>query len=304
MVYHEPMTDLEIKYFLEIVNQGLSFTKASQVLYVSQPALTHHVKVLGEELGTKLFDTAKKNDIRLTPTGRLYFDFFSECREKFTEVRNKAKLLDNQNSGEICLAYMSGWDLPELLNIKETFCAAFPHINFSITARGLKAIKNGFLQNQYDLLVSMSDQFKGESGILTRDFLCVPYILLFSSRHPLAQKENITITDFKDDIFFCTEEEDCPFLKERHETYCRSRGFVPRFSFLPNMESILFAIQNGNGYTIFDDLVRVKNDPTFKYVRLDTHLTLQFVWKAENNNKALKLLLETSIFNWQPPVWS
>jgi DNA-binding transcriptional LysR family regulator len=69
------MTELEITYFLKIVDEGLSFTKASQSLYVSQPALTHHIKTLGEQLGVKLFNTSKKNSVTLTPAGKL-FAFF------------------------------------------------------------------------------------------------------------------------------------------------------------------------------------------------------------------------------------
>jgi DNA-binding transcriptional LysR family regulator len=296
MGYNHPMTDLEIRYFLEIVNQNVSFTKASQVLYVSQPALTHHIKALGEELGVKLFDTAKRNAARLTPAGRLYYDFFNECKEKYAKIKNEAHALTNQKTGELRLAYMSGWDLSALLQSKETFHEKYPYIDFSIISKSLNTIKNGLSGNQYDLLVTMADQFKGESGICTRDYLRVPYIVLFSSRHPLARKEDITIADFKDDIFYCTAEEMCPFLRETHEAYCRTKGFVPHFKFLPNMESILFALQGGNGYTIFDDLVRVKNDPAFKYVRLDRFITLQFIWRADNNNRALRLFLETCVF--------
>jgi DNA-binding transcriptional LysR family regulator len=142
----------------------------------------------------------------------------------------------------------------------------------------------------------MPDQFKDESNVRLHDFLRVPYIIFFSSQHPLAQKENLSIRDFKDDIFFCTSEKEHPFLRESHETYCRSKGFVPHFRFLPNMESIIFALQNGNGYTIFDDLVRVKNHSAFKYVRLDNYLTISYVWKTDNSNKALKFFLETCVF--------
>ncbi|MDR2434857.1 MAG: LysR family transcriptional regulator [Treponema sp.] len=294
------MTDLEIRYFLEIVSQGLSFTKAAQALHVSQPALTHHIKSLGKELEVQLLDTTKRNAVCLTPAGKLYFDFFSECREKFSKVRNEAKVLVDQESGNLRVAYMSGWDLTDLLNSKEVFCKTFPHIDFSITVRGIRALKTGLLRDQYDLLVAMSDQFKGESNVCTREYLRVPYIVLFSSKHPLAQKENLNIMDFKNDIFFCTNEEDCPFLKRAHETYCKSKGFIPRYQFLPNMESIVLALQNGNGYTIFDDLVRIKNDPTFKYLRLDNYLILHYVWKADNNNKALRLFLESCVFNKSP----
>jgi hypothetical protein len=63
------------------------------------------------------------------------------------------------------------------------------------------------------------------------------------------------------------------------------------------MESILLALENGSGYTIFDDMVQIKRDPRFKYICLDNYLTVSYAWKADNDNRALKLFLETCVFS-------
>ena len=44
----------DIKTFLTIVSSS-SLSKAAEVLFVSQPALSHRLSALEEELGTKLF---------------------------------------------------------------------------------------------------------------------------------------------------------------------------------------------------------------------------------------------------------
>ena len=48
-----------LKYFYEVVNVK-NITKASQILLVSQPALTKSIKELEEELNVKLLDRSKK----------------------------------------------------------------------------------------------------------------------------------------------------------------------------------------------------------------------------------------------------
>lgn len=55
------------------VSQKLSFTKAAEVLFITQPAVTKHIKELEEQLGTSLFKRNGSN-ITLTPAGEIDHD--------------------------------------------------------------------------------------------------------------------------------------------------------------------------------------------------------------------------------------
>jgi len=48
------MNDLEIDYFMAVAT-NLSFTKTSEELYVSQPAISRQIASLEKELGVTLF---------------------------------------------------------------------------------------------------------------------------------------------------------------------------------------------------------------------------------------------------------
>ena len=58
-----------LKTFLTICRVG-SITKAAQLLYISQPALSRQIQDLEEELGCKLFDRSKRQ-LSLTESGFL-----------------------------------------------------------------------------------------------------------------------------------------------------------------------------------------------------------------------------------------
>lgn len=63
------MTELEIDAFLNVIKYG-SITKAAEVLYISQPALSRRIKSLENELQYKLFIRQKGvRNIELTPQG-------------------------------------------------------------------------------------------------------------------------------------------------------------------------------------------------------------------------------------------
>jgi len=294
------MTDLEIRYFLEIVNQGVSFTKASQSLYVSQPALTKHINTLSSELGSKLFDTSKKNAARLTPAGELYYQFFTETGDQFKKIRDKAKTLSHEYHGEVHIACLRGWDMLDLLPLKKAFCEMYPYITISIYSGGFKEIKNGLLNNTYDVLVTFPEPFQSMPNICIHDICRISGILLFSSDHPLASKQDLEITDFKDDTFYIISEEDNPVSKQDYATYCKSKGFIPRFQPKANLESVLLALQNGTGYTILDTWMRQKHDPVFKYLPLDMPRIISSVWKEDNANRVLPFFLKNCVFNMSP----
>jgi len=297
LYYNKRMTDTTIKYFLEIVDQGINFTKASQALYVAQTALTKHINALNKELEVKLFDTADKRHISLTPAGKLYYQFFSECRNKFKKVYAEAKALASSEAGELRIACLAGWDMMALLPGKKKFQNAYPNISFILSTGNFKNLKNGLLNNQYDLVVTLSDQFYGVPNISIHDHFSVPCILLFSSHHPLADKENLQITDFKDDRFCVITDEETPLPRLHNEAYCKSKGFIPQFEIFHSFESILLALQTGAGYTILDEWIWVKNNPNFKYIPLDASLTISEVWKTDNTNRALRLFLETIVLS-------
>ena len=54
------MQDFRLKVFLTVAEK-LNFTSAAETLFLLQPAVTLHIKTLGEELGVELFDRSSGN---------------------------------------------------------------------------------------------------------------------------------------------------------------------------------------------------------------------------------------------------
>lgn len=66
------MSDFRLKVF-QSVAKNLSFTKASQELFVSQPAITKHIQELEAAYQTRLFDR-QGSRISLTEAGKLLLE--------------------------------------------------------------------------------------------------------------------------------------------------------------------------------------------------------------------------------------
>src|ERR1700682_1187399 len=61
------LENFRLKVF-RIVAEHLSFRKAAEHLFLTQPAVTHQIKALEDDLGVRLFERAA-NAVSLTPQG-------------------------------------------------------------------------------------------------------------------------------------------------------------------------------------------------------------------------------------------
>ncbi len=87
-----------LKYFYVVASSG-SFTQASKVLHVVQPALTRAVKLLEESLSAVLLERSQKG-VTLTAAGR---SVYTECQTIFERVDVLEKSFKIQKAGELSL---------------------------------------------------------------------------------------------------------------------------------------------------------------------------------------------------------
>ena len=68
----ESESDFNKYKFFYAVAECRSFSKAAELLHISQPAISHAVKELENQLNTKLFPAMKKLNIHKLHTKKLY----------------------------------------------------------------------------------------------------------------------------------------------------------------------------------------------------------------------------------------
>ncbi len=91
------MTDFRLKVFC-CVARHLSFTQASKVLLISQPAISKHIQELEAEYDTCLFDR-KSSGITLTPAGELLLTHAKGILNNYRQLNFEMNLL-SQHPGE------------------------------------------------------------------------------------------------------------------------------------------------------------------------------------------------------------
>ena len=99
------MSDFRLKVFYSVA-KNLSFTKASQELFVSQPAVTKHVHELESMYHVRLFDRMN-NKITLTEAGKVMMEHCERILTEYRKMEYDMHLLNNEYAGELRLGYPS-----------------------------------------------------------------------------------------------------------------------------------------------------------------------------------------------------
>lgn len=95
------MSDFRLRVFSSVA-KNLSFTKASQELFISQPAITKHIQELETMYQTRLFERMG-NKILLTDAGRLLLEHCEKILEDYGRLEYEMNLLRNEHTGELRL---------------------------------------------------------------------------------------------------------------------------------------------------------------------------------------------------------
>lgn len=261
------MNDLQIDYFMAVA-MNLSFTKTSEELFVSQPAISRQISQMEKELGCKLF---KRNNqgTELTEEGRLYFDLFSKYKAEFINTKLKAERITGKNKAVMRVGFLEGWDLFDIIPpMMERFKAGFPDTEVVINCCGVKELATGLLTDTLDLVVTIQNSVKLYNEFECKDAASIGKILIYASSHPLAQKGTgeLTLKDFSNDLFIAPWEIVDKMIIDAISNYTRPYGFVPKLRFVKNHESTITCVRNNMGVTIGDDWVWAKNATDLSWI--------------------------------------
>ncbi len=174
----------QLQSFVEVV-RNLSFTKASQELYISQPTVSMHISQLESELGVRLIIRTTKS-LEVTPVGRQLYEYAVNLLAMRDRMIANCSLQSRHILSLGASTIPSAYLLPKLL---PEFAARNPDSYFVIHQSDSSGVMDGLLDGTYDLgIIGMQPQ----PGLLASEKLCTDRIVLIApvNEHTLSLKES------------------------------------------------------------------------------------------------------------------
>ncbi len=137
------------KVFIKVA-ENLSFSKASKELFISQPAVSKHIKELERELKTTLF-LREGSQISLTKSGKLAYNFLKKIEKDYRELNFQIGLLNQHFKGHLRLgasSTISQYLIPKLM---AAFHKRYPEIELFLFNGNSFQVEHKLLNNDIDL---------------------------------------------------------------------------------------------------------------------------------------------------------
>ncbi|MFS0861305.1 LysR family transcriptional regulator [Fredinandcohnia sp. 179-A 10B2 NHS] len=154
---------------LVVLASELNMRKASERLFVSQPALSQRLQSIEKSWNTKIFIRSQKG-LTPTPAGEKIIEFASEVVEKEEKIREQVQGLNQEVHGTLKIACASiigqNW-LPKIL---KKYVTTYPHAKISlITGWSSEILKNLYDDTVHIGIIRGKPDWKGVKQHLLTD---------------------------------------------------------------------------------------------------------------------------------------
>lgn len=184
---------------LKAVASEKSFTRAAEVLYVSQPSLSKQIKILENRLGIVLLNR-ENSTISLTEAGRVFLQYSERilalCEESCRAL-NDVKNGDRGNLTVGASQTIGTYLMPRVLAL---FAQNYPQINIKVQVDSTRVIAKNVVNREVDIAVvggDVPEELKKNLDI--ENFVEDELILIVPKSHPFALKKHKKIN--KDDLY-------------------------------------------------------------------------------------------------------
>jgi DNA-binding transcriptional LysR family regulator len=223
------------------------FTRAAAAVPVAQPALSHQIRLLEQELGVELFERSRSG-ARLTEAGEI---FLLRARRALAEVdaaRAEIAALRGLASGRLVIGAMQalgGLDLPGLL---AAFHAAHPGIDVSLREDSTRDMFAMAVRGEIDLAIAALD-VERPAGLEVFPLLREPVLAAVPAGHRLASLETVAMRQLSHETFVLFKEG--TGLRAISERAAERAGFAPRVSFqVSSLDRLLALVGEGLGVAL------------------------------------------------------
>lgn len=279
------MDTRDLEYVLTIAKAG-SFSKAAELLFVTQPALSQYVRRLGKNLRVKLF-YRKQTHVELTPAGSHYVKKGAKILEEMKALENDMLHWENQvkNTLRIGISQFYGkWFLAYVLQaVKDKF----PAYQLQIVDKESRNLESQILQGELDFAILPEPVFYEDISFLPLVQEEILFGISMDNKEALAlvpyamKAGKLNLLPFQHYSFVLPREGMKIHLAALN--ICRKAGFLPQSVYQSeNLDTVYSLINHNYGVGFLPDMMVKHLDATVNRVRF-------YSVKSQNNHRMIGL---------------
>lgn len=242
------MEDHKLKVFCTVA-ETKSFSKTSEIIHLTQPAVSLQIQALEEIYETKLFDRSSST-VTLTPAGEILYKYAKEILGLYANVEKVIGDITGLVKGSISIGASStigNYLLPGVItDFKKTHLKIKIHLLVGNTKRVVDMLNSGSID------VGLVEGEVSRQKMVVEKLIPDELMIVVPSHHPWAKKKDIPISELTKEPFILRE--GGSGTRQMIEMFLSKYGISPNnmkvAMVLGSTEAIKEAVENGLGVSI------------------------------------------------------
>lgn len=235
----------QLEVFCRVVEYR-SFSRAAAELFISQPAVSQHVKALERTLGTRLLDR-RRGELTLTEAGGWVYRFSQQILGAQREMRRMIEALRDGATGRVSVGASSTGVLYYLPRVLRRFRGIHPGIEVVLTSDITDRLRTAVAEGRIDVGLVWGPV--SDPQLVAATVHRAPFVVICAPDHPLGDRPVVRPVDLSPFPFILN----LPGTTTRHfvESALRGAGVIPQVAMEgTSTENIKKVVESGLGLAV------------------------------------------------------
>lgn len=188
--------------FYEVVKTG-AFSKAANVLFMTQPGVSNHVAQLEAQTGSRLLKR-EKGKFQLTKEGRIIFRHAEKIEKMARELENTIRNIQKDVKPLLKIGTTPVYSRIVMPYILGSFQKTNPNITIKLDVGSSDAMLKTVVSMQNDVVIIANP--KTSKKLYAFPLVKEDLVLITSNSHPLSKKESVSLKEIGDYPLIIREE--------------------------------------------------------------------------------------------------
>jgi len=289
------MDTMQLRLFVSAANT-LNFSRTAEQFFISQPAVTHSIKILETSLGVRLFNRTSRK-ITLTAEGLEFLPYAVRAIDTLSSAEMRLQNMAQGRTGHIRVAALSSLTY-HLSDCLVALHKKFPSIQADIDLLEGTDLVNSIRNATYDFYFANGEMLTGATNYTYR-VIGHGHLELFVNSGIADRIDINDWTTLKDYPFVSISRSDA-WLTGRISRICKSRGITPNIiNYYSRAEAAIVSVNAGLGIAILPKALHrmylLPDVVTFPITGDDATTESAFAWKKEQSTTACQLFKDIAI---------
>lgn len=179
-----------------VLTQTLNYTRAAEILHLTQPTLSKHIVALEKELGCALFERDRRQ-VELTEAGNVFASAAQQIIETYDDATKKIGIIQTRKPLRVS-GVMSDSAIASITSIAANFLDIQGEVPITYSYTSDPNYLEQLVDGDFDIVLNFAQLDKLDAmGLTYAPLIRTPFVALVSMDSPLATLSHVSMDDLR-----------------------------------------------------------------------------------------------------------